>query len=298
MTPQLFLHVGPPKTATSSLQDWCWKNREQLARDGVVYPDVDPRADTPRHQFLVSDLMSGDLTATMRSRQQWLGPRVLLSTEGLANHLYDFRPSALAAFRRILSDFEVTVILMARNSQDWIRSFHFQCVVNPSNPQFGNGTALTCEDFSQLLKIRRLSWIDGLREDLKAAYGPSRIETLDFAQGWEAQFLSILGLSPSAYPAFSRANPTPPDWVIEALRRLNALNLAEDDRRAWQAAMQDCFATGSVMLRDAWGNTTETVWQRLDLALIDRLASVGGPPIEDGIWRRLAQHIAQRRTTS
>jgi len=37
-TRDLYMHIGPPKTATTYLQDILWYNRDQLARQGVTFP--------------------------------------------------------------------------------------------------------------------------------------------------------------------------------------------------------------------------------------------------------------------
>ena len=36
--PRVYLHVGPPKTGTTFIQDVLWRGRNRLARDGVCYP--------------------------------------------------------------------------------------------------------------------------------------------------------------------------------------------------------------------------------------------------------------------
>ena len=36
---EIFIHVGPPKTGTSFIQQWCSRHREWLLIKGVYYPE-------------------------------------------------------------------------------------------------------------------------------------------------------------------------------------------------------------------------------------------------------------------
>jgi hypothetical protein len=40
--PKVYLHIGPPKTGTTYLQDVLWRNRELLRRRGVIFPGESP----------------------------------------------------------------------------------------------------------------------------------------------------------------------------------------------------------------------------------------------------------------
>lgn len=37
----LYLHIGTPKTATTSIQSFCYQNREILEKQGFYYPMFD-----------------------------------------------------------------------------------------------------------------------------------------------------------------------------------------------------------------------------------------------------------------
>ena len=39
----LYLHIGMPKTGTSSIQDTLFANRENLRKYGIYYPDILPQ---------------------------------------------------------------------------------------------------------------------------------------------------------------------------------------------------------------------------------------------------------------
>jgi len=42
-SPRVFLHVGEPKTGTTFLQQVMWRNRSELAAQGVVLPGHHPQ---------------------------------------------------------------------------------------------------------------------------------------------------------------------------------------------------------------------------------------------------------------
>jgi hypothetical protein len=48
-----FLHIGPPKTGSTSVQQTLWKNRELLAKSSIHYPELEKN-----HRFLVSCFMN------------------------------------------------------------------------------------------------------------------------------------------------------------------------------------------------------------------------------------------------
>ena len=39
MSIQVFIHLGPPKTATSAIQNWMQQNRDELIQQGIFYPE-------------------------------------------------------------------------------------------------------------------------------------------------------------------------------------------------------------------------------------------------------------------
>jgi hypothetical protein len=48
-----FLHIGPPKTGSTSIQQTLWKNRKLLAASSIHYPSLEKN-----HRFLVSNFMN------------------------------------------------------------------------------------------------------------------------------------------------------------------------------------------------------------------------------------------------
>jgi len=77
-------------------------------------PEPDKKLLDPKHQFLVPALMSGDLSELHSSSRANYAETLILSTEGLTNHLYDFQPVALSDFRETTSMYDVFAFLVIR----------------------------------------------------------------------------------------------------------------------------------------------------------------------------------------
>ena len=90
MTPKFIVHIGPPKTGTSSLQEALSQNRDQLLDQGYDYPAFGRHPDMPQlpgHHGIAQSLQQGALPAGF---QAWLSQlsgdhRVILSSENFAH---------------------------------------------------------------------------------------------------------------------------------------------------------------------------------------------------------------------
>lgn len=58
--PRILLHIGPPKSGTTSFQKWCNRNRDGLRAQGVLYPLSLGRVNHTRMMVYASDLMKDD----------------------------------------------------------------------------------------------------------------------------------------------------------------------------------------------------------------------------------------------
>ena len=58
--PDLLLHVGTPKTGTTSLQFALHKSHDLLLRCGILYPDVELHPAPPKHQWIASQLLANE----------------------------------------------------------------------------------------------------------------------------------------------------------------------------------------------------------------------------------------------
>ncbi len=247
---KLWLHVGLPKTATTAVQAWMRENAEDLLSTGVLYPPL-LGASNDKHDFLVRDLLyAPDLTQLRRLLEQTSASTLLLSDEGLTNHLEDFDDLALAQFRALTPTWEVGIILVTRESSSWVHSYHKQCVLNPKNgasPLWG--TSMTSSETATHPRVSRLLNTPQLILDLQSSFGASDIRTFQFeVPGWFDSFLGVLGaegLVPAKLPPTNRSLP---DWAVEVLRRVNDLTPEPYVRNGWREAVQSHLRTDHTVL--------------------------------------------------
>ncbi len=264
----LWLHVGIPKTSTTSYQSWMHSQANALETAGLLYPDQFG-AGNDKHNFLVGNLRHRpDLPILERVLSACHTPQMLLSDEGLTNHLDDFNSDALGRFRDLTRDWVVHIILVTREAESWTRSYHKQCVLNPNNgasPLWG--TKLTCEEIKAHPRIRRLVDQDGLARDLKTGFGAERVHQFKFEDPtWFNASLDLLGLGLEKDVTLPNSNQSLPDWSIELLRRVNSYTDDTDIRNQWKMALQNYLGTNHTILTNLSGAKAEldmNVYQNL-----------------------------------
>ncbi len=231
VTKRLILHVGMPKTGSSSLQRWSDRNRQKLLENGIDYPEIGNWLD-PKHQELVGDLFRAETSSLERFIDRRVADTLLLSTEGLTNHLYDYSPVALASFRKVVAGLRVHVVLVHREPRAWIQSQYKQALTNPTKPAYGYGTSMVLSDFAQLHRNKRLTKIESLIEDVGAAYGAAEVTASRFEEDWFSDVLACLNLNLEYFsmPMADKVNVSISDDMAELIRQLNGLRLDEAQR--------------------------------------------------------------------
>ena len=255
---RLFLHVGLPKTASSSLQTWASENRELLQGCNVQYPIPNVTSEMPKHQDLVVALQRGDPGCLDAYLAQATLPSLFLSTEGLTNHLYDFPPESLSAFRDRLSGWCVTVLLVVRPIEAWITSFWKQSMLNPRIDRFAYGSALHRNDFAMLPRIKRLCDTNQVIADVQNAYGARKVVVADQSADWFSPVRNALGLSENV-PQPRRIHISISDDLAEVVRQINGLDLPRPLHSAVLSLLQDVCQTRHTNLRAHFRQTPPAV---------------------------------------
>jgi len=248
----LILHVGMPKTGSSALQTALYHNKDLLARQGFEYGDIDGDTAIPKQQYLVSELLQNRFVRSSNVLGHATKRNLILSSEGLTNHLYDFPPDALKKFRQLIHDFDSKIFVVLRSPKDWARSYYKQAVINPVFRLVGfYACTLTFSEFVQLPRIRQLMAHQTLLEDLRRGFGVDNVVTADFHGDWMQVFSDLTGVPPKSWEGLMQVNQSPPDWVIEILRQVNVFALPEPRRLAWKAVLQSFAGTNHVTLKKA-----------------------------------------------
>lgn len=256
---KLIFHVGLPKTGTSALQRWCASNRAQLRCHNINYPHTEPHLISPKHQFLVPSLMNNDLEKLRIIITQNSENTLLLSTEGLTNHLYDFLPDALSTLREMTNDFDVIIFMVSREENSWTKSFYKQAVLNPFIMEYHYATALKYSEFCHLPRVQRLINTSALREELKVAFGAHTVVITPYEGNWMSTFLEVLGVPDlKEMSALTQNHISVSDDLIDLIRQLNAMQLPTSERVHFLAAIQACFQTNNNMLKFSYKVPIET----------------------------------------
>jgi hypothetical protein len=202
---KLFIHIGLPKTGTTSFQVFCARNRDWLAQNGVCYPATmrDPTPTSSQHRFLNSE-MRAEIASGAPYRTHAMNviaqeversalPMALISEEQFSYESWLAAPY-LAQFR---ARFDVRILIQLRRQDRWAESMFAQAVRGgyPLDFKLFLGAQATQErlHWEHFLGI----WANAFgRENIVASYYH------EGAPNGTAQLLSRIGL-----PAFSGPIP-------------------------------------------------------------------------------------------
>lgn len=244
---KLILHAGTPKTGTTSLQFFWNANREKLLEHGVFYPAPLPVTSyAPKHQFLVPALQQNNVEMMTESLRQLIEVQLgqfhtlLLSTEGIFNHWWDYSPAARAMLKTLNDFIPLEVWICFRKEEDFIRSLYVQNLKNPRLP----GVSCYGKDLSlsQMLEdpwfARHLDYF-GFTEECAALFGRDRLLILPYRKTVITDFMQALGLNASGFTSEPyEYNITPSAFAVKMLRFINRFNLAPARKNIAYALIQ------------------------------------------------------------
>ena len=204
----LYLHIGMPKTGTTTLQRLLSARRRELAELGYDYPARWGKPGYVAHHEIGTEIVEGneppragpEFLEHLASRQGRF--HVIVSTESLTNALHPPRLDRLRDFLRSCAEIEsLTVILTLRRMDAFFASMYLQRVkvAKPVAPieQFVN---------------RRYAWMDRFFAALRELRKPSEawgLALLSYREGGDSvqPVLNAFGLSGSLSAEPARLNP-------------------------------------------------------------------------------------------
>ncbi|MDE0350311.1 MAG: hypothetical protein OXM56_11475 [Gammaproteobacteria bacterium] len=235
---RLVLHAGTPKTGSSSLQRCLDRHRATLASQGWWYPPVtDPRE--PKHQDLVWALQQADAGALVDCVGTALKDMpddthtVVLSTEGIFNHWWDYTPRARAMLRDLATLFDFEMCICFRSPDRFAVALYAQYLRNPARDD-APANVYGCDiDFSDALGDpwfrRHLDYL-GFCYEAGALLGHDRVRALLVSDDTVSAFLACYGILDIPQPG-PRENPSMHAAGIEIMRIANRFNLSESEHR-------------------------------------------------------------------
>lgn len=177
--PFFVLHVGPPKTATTSIQCGLEALSADLAKEDSYYfvgkrcpGSKNKTMDNGESSIPGHHLMMGLISANPNSRgfeklkerldhHYSLGNNMIYSLEAMSNHLED-RPETWALFLSLFEGWEVRIVVAYRHYFDWIRSMYFQQHIGKKYKRlWPHQRGLAIPSFRQFLANHLHRWSEG-----------------------------------------------------------------------------------------------------------------------------------------
>ena len=199
LPPKLVFHAGTNKTGTTTLQYCLEENKTRLAQRGIYYPPT--RHDPPRppkHQFLVKQMIAGDvqgLGASVLSALRAMPSNtnlILFSAEGLFNHWWDFAAESRSMLRFLASAFRLEVLICFRDAVEFAVSSYCQSVRNPPvHPCYGRDWSLG-EMLEDEWSRKHLDYVGFLME-VRHSLGDATIRTFSYSDTVMSEILQYLG---------------------------------------------------------------------------------------------------------
>ncbi len=289
---RVVLHIGQPKTGSSSLQEYLEGQRFAFLDRGVWFPVFgvhrEPgirRHRSPGHLELLLRIVHGNEGAAIGRRLAAevaaLGKPVhtlVLSAETVLSHMIwpqgpraDGTGAALMArIAAALGVDTVEVAMVVRRQDAWFQSYYRELLANPVNPFLSGPTGFAAE-----LHDRGLFDYDWLARDIASSKAVSRLHLESFgrlkAQGGSIPwFLGILGLSPDDFrlPRSLAVNESLTDALAANVRilKLQLPSRATAERIYRQIAADPDIATSSFTL------ISNADWDEIELKISRELA--------------------------
>jgi len=241
---RLILHAGTPKTGTTSQQFAMFDSKAALAQAGFLYPGNTAQGDgPPKHQWLVSSLLAGDLQALGDRFEEVLDEldphihTIVLSTEGLYNHWFDFAPQGRAALAGLTRVFDVSLWAWFRAAPAFMRSYYQQNLKNPQMAMvasYGRDQSMA-EMLDDPWVAAHLDYL-GFIQECESVFGLPQVRVFNYDEDTVAQLTSAFGITlpVSRRP---RDNTGLSAATIAMLRIANRYPLPVAEKRAVVAAL-------------------------------------------------------------
>jgi hypothetical protein len=246
--PNLVIHIGPHKTGTTAIQQFCADNRERLLELGLDYTEVGRGSRTPAHHRMAAIFLEGD--RDLRRAERPLNPRrgrpepdaresrrrIHGTWEDLAAHvrrhpgmctivsaeaLSGFKPAHIAALQQTLDGIRIRIVLYLRPQWELIPSIYVQRL------KAGSIRQSLQEYIDEALTARQGSFSAMI--DTWSRLAPDGIVARVFQRGRlvdddvVSDFLSVVGVDEvqrKALPAPQRLNSSPSAKTLYVLHRL------------------------------------------------------------------------------
>jgi hypothetical protein len=233
----LVLHAGTPKTGTTALQQALYRDGAALNERGIWYPPMRVEPYQKKHQYLVDLLRAADARALAQAFDEIVAAippetrTIVLSTEGLFNHWWDYPPEAKSLLRHLGTIFELEMWTCFREPLDFALSQYAQLLRNPRmhSPAYGLDIA-----FEQILDLEwftlSLDYL-GFVSDVEAVIGAGRVRLFRYGSDIVERIFRALGAEAPSVKA-PDVNPSLRTPGVEMMRIVNRYDLPTEPKAA------------------------------------------------------------------
>jgi hypothetical protein len=237
---KLIIHVGTPKTGTTSLQTYLEKKQRKLRGKGILYPHnleklQNPTA--PKHQWFEKNLVSANFDNFLENLKNIISQvkgdthTIILSSEGIYNFWWDFPNDSKALLVELAKLFDVQIWVWFREHIAFIESYYKQCMRNPqidNNPCYGKSLS-----FSEILNIpwftQHLDY-QGFIDDCRSMFGHQNVSVFEYKGDVVQELIQKLGLATPHDNPTPRQNKSLNAAAINILQTINRYKLTAKDK--------------------------------------------------------------------
>jgi len=227
---KLFIHIGTPKTGTSSVQWFLYNNYDKLLEHNILYPkSIVESGNNPKQQPLFSCIHSGNadgLHALLQRLSSEIIPSttsVMVSSEGFYHHTDELTESAWKLICQLGQLYDLRIIVFLRPQADYIESMYRQYMKNPRgiNPEYGS--SLTIQELMAKPKLKLNMDYYGSLMRWAANVGEANIIVKEYSSSVIDDFISLFDLDAGFNKSRIVRNSSITRQMAEILRRVNPL---------------------------------------------------------------------------
>ena len=246
---KLIIHVGTPKTGTTSLQIYLNKKQRKLRKKGILYPNRSHNSDAPKHQWLEKNLARTHSQNLLDNFKEILSDvdgetqTILLSSEGIYNLWWDFPAESKALLVEISKLFDLKLWVWFREPIAFAESFYKQCMRNPvvqQIPCYGKDLS-----FAEILEnpwfSQRLDYI-GFVNECEELLGANSIDVFEYQHDTVKTVSQLLGLATPHDNPTPRKNTSMNGITTELYRVVNRLQLSAKEKEKLVPHLHDINA--------------------------------------------------------
>ena len=233
-----YLHAGTPKTATTSFQYTCVENIDYLKSMNVLYPTNYTQSGVPKHQWLVPLLLSGDEKLFYQKFEEVLieastnqCKTIVLSTEGIYNHWWDFPEKSKEMFSILTKTLHVKLWLVLREPASFLYSFYQQNLKNPKTDLvkcYGQDWSFE-RMFQDKWFVKHMDYLSFIDETMKI-FGKDNVILFTYDKSILKRLFHLMGIDINKLVLQNSHNVGLSSVSIELLKTLNRFDVMPSDK--------------------------------------------------------------------